>query len=86
MYIRYVDTMHIRLSKWGNSLAIRIPKEVTDHLGVSEGDEVEIEIFHRPEEELKIDLTSLPTFKDKDPEASQHHDRYLYGRRRDEDR
>ena len=30
----------MRVSKWGNSLAIRIPRGVAEALGVKEGDEV----------------------------------------------
>ncbi len=32
----------MRVSKWGNSLAIRLPAELVKELGLSEGDEVEI--------------------------------------------
>lgn len=33
----------MKIAKWGNSLAIRIPKDVADKLGLSFGDEVELE-------------------------------------------
>jgi antitoxin MazE len=33
----------MKVAKWGNSLAIRIPKDVAAALGLSEGDEVELE-------------------------------------------
>lgn len=33
----------MKISKWGNSLAIRIPKDVAEALELAEGDEVEIE-------------------------------------------
>jgi len=32
----------MQVSKWGNSLAIRLPKAVVDELGLKEGDAVEI--------------------------------------------
>jgi antitoxin MazE len=32
------------VSKWGNSLAVRLPAEVVDALGLKEGDEIEISI------------------------------------------
>lgn len=32
----------MRVSKWGNSLAVRIPKDVVDALGLGEGDEIEL--------------------------------------------
>ena len=34
----------MRVSKWGNSLAIRLPASVVDALGLSEGDEIEVVI------------------------------------------
>jgi len=30
----------MRVSKWGNSLAVRIPAELVEELGLKEGDEV----------------------------------------------
>jgi antitoxin MazE len=33
----------MKVAKWGNSLAIRIPKGVAEALGVGEGDDVELE-------------------------------------------
>lgn len=32
----------MKVSKWGNSLAIRIPAEIAQELGLKEGDEVEL--------------------------------------------
>ena len=32
----------MRIAKWGNSLAVRIPKDVAEALGLKEGDEVEL--------------------------------------------
>jgi antitoxin MazE len=34
----------MRVSKWGNSLAIRIPAEVAEVLELKEGDEVEVRV------------------------------------------
>ena len=36
--------MEIKLSKWGNSLGIRLPKRVLDDLSIIEGDTLSIEI------------------------------------------
>ena len=33
----------MKVSKWGNSLAIRIPADVAEQLGFAEGDQVKIE-------------------------------------------
>ncbi len=34
--------MRTRISKWGNSLAVRLPKPFADELGLGEGTEVEL--------------------------------------------
>ncbi len=34
--------MQVRISKWGNSLGLRLPKALTAEIGVSEGQKVEI--------------------------------------------
>lgn len=36
--------MRAKAQKWGNSLAVRIPKAVADQAGVREEDELEIEV------------------------------------------
>ena len=36
--------MRTRISKWGNSLAIRLPKPFAEELGLGEGAEVEITV------------------------------------------
>ena len=39
MYIREVI---MRVSKWGNSLAVRLPKSLVESLGLKSGDELQI--------------------------------------------
>ncbi len=39
----YIQELNMKVAKWGNSLAVRIPKDVVDAFGLSEGDEVELE-------------------------------------------
>ena len=34
----------MQVSKWGNSLAVRLPATVVDALGLKEGDQVEIQV------------------------------------------
>lgn len=36
--------MDIQISRWGNSLAVRIPSEIARRLGVSEGDTLDAQI------------------------------------------
>jgi antitoxin MazE len=37
----------MQVSKWGNSLAVRLPATVVEVLGLKEGDEIEIEVEDR---------------------------------------
>jgi len=39
--------MRTKAQKWGNSLAVRIPKAIAEQAGVREDDEVEIEVAAR---------------------------------------
>jgi antitoxin MazE len=34
----------VQVSKWGNSLAVRLPAAIVEALGLREGDEIEIEV------------------------------------------
>jgi antitoxin MazE len=43
----------MQVSKWGNSLAIRLPAAVVEALGLKEGDEIEISIAGK--REFKVD-------------------------------
>jgi antitoxin MazE len=35
--------MQTQIAKWGNSLGVRVPRDVADHAGLGEGARVEIE-------------------------------------------
>ncbi len=35
----------MRIAKWGNSLAVRLPKAVVEALGLKEGDKIEIQVL-----------------------------------------
>jgi antitoxin MazE len=39
----------VRIAKWGNSLAVRLPAAVVEILGLKEGDEIEIHVAGRRE-------------------------------------
>jgi antitoxin MazE len=36
--------MQVRIAKWGNSLAVRLPKAIADDLGLTEGQAVDVAI------------------------------------------
>ena len=44
IYITRNGAMITRISKWGNSLAVRIPKPFLDELGLVDGAEVEMTV------------------------------------------
>ncbi len=37
----------MQISKWGNSLAVRLPSSVVEALGLKEGDKIEIQVAGR---------------------------------------
>jgi antitoxin MazE len=41
----YIREHVIRVAKWDNSLAIRLPASVVETLGLSEGDQVEVHVI-----------------------------------------
>lgn len=42
----------MRVSKWGDSLAVRLPDTVVDALGLKEGDEVEVTVASKRKDAL----------------------------------
>jgi antitoxin MazE len=47
----------MRVSKWGNSLAIRLPAAVVEALNLKDGDSIEIRIAGRRDFEVSLDQT-----------------------------
>ena len=49
IYIKqlYISEVVMRVAKWGNSLAIRLPRSVVEVLGLKEGDSIEIHVADR---------------------------------------
>lgn len=47
----------MRVSKWGNSLAVRIPSSLVDAMQLKEGDDVEIRVAGDREFEIDRDST-----------------------------
>jgi antitoxin MazE len=46
---------NMQVSKWGNSLAVRLPSEVVEALNLKEGDQIEITIASTREFEVRRD-------------------------------
>jgi antitoxin MazE len=47
----------MQVSKWGNSLAIRLPAAVVQELNLKEGDNIELEAHGRGKFGVRIDTT-----------------------------
>ena len=47
----------MQISKWGNSLAVRLPKAVVDELALKEGDEVDLVTVGRRAFEIRRTMT-----------------------------
>jgi antitoxin MazE len=47
----------VQVSKWGNSLAVRLPAAVVDALELKEGDQIEVRIAGAREFEISRDRT-----------------------------
>jgi antitoxin MazE len=45
----------MQVSKWGNSLAVRLPSEVVEALNLKEGDQIEIRIANMRKFEVRRD-------------------------------
>jgi antitoxin MazE len=43
-FLLYILEVEVRVSKWGNSLAVRLPSLVVEALDLKEGDEIEIQV------------------------------------------
>jgi len=43
----YLEGLVMQVAKWGNSLAVRLPRSVVDALGLKEGDNIEIHVAGR---------------------------------------
>lgn len=53
--------MKVRISKWGNSLALRIPGQLARELGIREGSELNLD---REGETLVLGMKKRPTLEE----------------------
>jgi antitoxin MazE len=54
----YILEVVMQISKWGNSLAVRLPKTVVDALKLKEGDRIQIHIVRDRVFEVSRDTSS----------------------------
>ncbi|MEZ5888836.1 MAG: AbrB/MazE/SpoVT family DNA-binding domain-containing protein [Xanthobacteraceae bacterium] len=50
----------MQIAKWGNSLAVRLPKAVVEALGLKEGDSVEIRVA----DPRTLEVSKAPTIEE----------------------
>jgi antitoxin MazE len=70
-----VDTMALTISRWGNSLAVRLPKALLESAGLHEGDEVVMsaedgQIVLRPATTVDLDAMLSAITSENLPDAS----------------
>jgi antitoxin MazE len=53
----YIFGGFMRVAKWGNSLAVRLPAAVVETLKLKDGDDIEIRVAKRGSFEVKRDRT-----------------------------
>jgi antitoxin MazE len=53
----------MQVSKWGNSLAVRLPAAVVEKLGLKEGDNIEIRVARKRVFEVSRDRTKEEALK-----------------------
>lgn len=76
--------MEADVRKWGNSLAIRLPKAEADRLGLKEGDHVEVALKKAGRRPRKaVDLSDWPLIPETRSDVSERHDEFLYGKHRE---
>ena len=55
--------MQVRVSRWGNSLAVRLPKQLAEQLGLAEGQNIDLSIV---DDEMKLKpepVARIPRYK-----------------------
>lgn len=78
----------MRVAKWGNSLAVRLPAAVVDELKLKEGDEIEITVAEKRQFEVARDhsreeaIESIRRLARPFPPGFKFNRQELYGRRR----
>jgi antitoxin MazE len=55
----YILETTVQVSKWGNSLAVRLPKALVEKLGLKEGDKVEVSVQRQDDPARRKRLAAL---------------------------
>lgn len=66
--------MYTQIKKWGNSNAVRIPKELLDTLGLKENDKIEIRI-----ENSKLIIEPIYKHRSLKERTAEYDGEYNYG-------
>jgi len=66
--------MYTQIKKWGNSNAVRIPKELLDTLGLKENDKIEIRI-----ENSKLIIEPIYKHRSLKERIAEYDGEYKYG-------
>ena len=66
--------MYTQIKKWGNSNAVRIPKELLDTLGLKENDKIEIRI-----ENGKLIIEPIYKHRSLEERIAEYDGEYNYG-------
>jgi len=64
MNIHHKISKAIKVSRWGNSLAIRLPAALVRQLGLKEGDAIEVRARNNGEGENSIDIKKAKTLEE----------------------
>jgi antitoxin MazE len=55
--ILYIQGVIVKVAKWGNSLAVRLPAAIVEALELKDGDEIQIKIAGRRQFDVRKDRT-----------------------------
>jgi antitoxin MazE len=59
LYIQLKKELPVQVSRWGNSLAIRLPASVVEALQLKEGDEIEVHVVGERSFDIARDQSRL---------------------------
>ena len=71
-----MEMFRARLRRVGNSLSVLVPKKAFEDLGVGEGDEVDVTLYRRRNDQLDWLREVAGTWPDLGPFQRERNDRY----------